>query len=95
MEAMDRDFLSLYFKKTRGNLYGQAGNCEISDHIERMEGQGPLDWADLQPLIGAVEESNPPAVGSACKRPSRWTVFCPLWPSKSSCATGMAILSPP
>ena len=58
MEALDRDFLSRYFQNPRGNLYGQAGGCEITDHIERMEGSGPLDWADLRPLIQAVQQGD-------------------------------------
>ena len=59
MESMDKDFLSLYFRSPRGNLYGQSGGCEVTDNIERMGGEGPPDWADLRALAAAVQEKDP------------------------------------
>ena len=59
LESMDRDFLARDFHNTKGNLYGQAGGCEITDAIERMEGRGPLDRADLKGLAAAINEPNP------------------------------------
>jgi len=59
MESMDKDFLSLYFRTPRGNLYGQSGGCEVTDNIERMGGEGPRDWQDLHVLAAAVQEKDP------------------------------------
>ena len=58
-ESFEKEMLSLYFKNPRGNLYGQPGGCEITDRIERTEGKGPLDWADLRALAAAVQEPDP------------------------------------
>jgi spore coat protein H len=55
-ESFDKEMLSLYFKDPHGNLYGQPGNGDISDRIERNEGKGPLDWADLRALAAAAKE---------------------------------------
>jgi spore coat protein H len=43
----------------RDILYGISGHGDITDHLERMEGKGPLDWADLRPLALAVQEKDP------------------------------------
>jgi hypothetical protein len=59
VEGADRLFLSRYFQNTRGNLYGQSGGCEITDPIERMEGDGPLDRAELKRLAAAVQDPDP------------------------------------
>lgn len=56
MESMDLEFLSRNFVKHSGNLYGQTGGCDVTDAIERMEGDNPLD--DLKALAGAVLETN-------------------------------------
>jgi spore coat protein H len=56
LESVDRDFLARDFKQTRGNVYGQPGGCEVTDQIKRMEGQGPLDYADLKALAAALQE---------------------------------------
>ncbi len=58
-ESFEKEMLSRYFQNPRGNLYGQPGGCEITDRIERTEGKGPLDWADLRALAAAVQESDP------------------------------------
>lgn len=58
MESNDRDFLARYFKNTKGNLYGQPHNGDITDALERMEGKGPLDRADLKALTAACREPN-------------------------------------
>ena len=59
LEAMDKDFLSLYFNNPRGNLYGQTPRGDIADDLERMEGKGPVTREDLQALVAAVAEVNP------------------------------------
>ncbi len=56
LESVERDFLARYFKKTRGNVYGQPGGGDVSDPLERMGGDGPLDRADLKALARAAEE---------------------------------------
>jgi spore coat protein H len=58
MEGMDREFLQYYFQNTRGNLYGQSGGGDITEALERMEGKGPLDRADLKSLVEAVQETD-------------------------------------
>jgi spore coat protein CotH len=45
-EAFNQDFLARYFKNTRGNMYGLPGGADITDPLERVEGDGPLDRAD-------------------------------------------------
>lgn len=59
LESMNKDFLARYFQQTKGNLYGQPGGCEITDAIARMEGEGPLDRADLKALAAAAREPDP------------------------------------
>jgi spore coat protein H len=58
VEAMNTDFLSQYFRNPRGNLYGQSRRCDVSDAIERMEGDEPLTREDLAALAGAVTEKD-------------------------------------
>mgnify|MGYP000061883755 CR=1 FL=1 len=59
MEAMDSYFLSRYFKNNDGNLYGQTRGCDITNAIERMEGDAPLTYEDLKALSAAVFEEDP------------------------------------
>ena len=59
MESMDKDFLAQYFRKPKGNLYGQPGGGDITDNIERMDGDGPLTRNDLKTLADATHEKDP------------------------------------
>jgi spore coat protein H len=59
LEAMDKDFLAQYFKNPKGNLYGQSTRCDVTDDIERMEGDEPLTREELAALAGAVREEDP------------------------------------
>lgn len=54
MEAMNQEFLELNFKNAKGNLYGQSRRGDVGDPLERMEGDGPLDHADLKALTAAL-----------------------------------------
>jgi spore coat protein H len=59
VEAMNRDFLSLYFKNPKGNLYGQSAVGDVNTSLERMEGSGPITREDLRALTRAVAEPDP------------------------------------
>jgi sucrose-6-phosphate hydrolase SacC (GH32 family) len=59
LEAMNKDFFSQYFKEIGGNLYGQTRSCDVTNEIERMEGDAPLTYADLKGLAAAVLEPEP------------------------------------
>jgi spore coat protein H len=59
LESMNKQFLGSYFRRPGGNLYGQAGGCEITDNIERMEGERPSNWEDLHALAAAAQEKDP------------------------------------
>ena len=59
LETIDRDFLSSYFKKTRGNVYGQPGGADITEPLQRMAGDGEITREDLKALAAAVQENNP------------------------------------
>jgi spore coat protein H len=59
MESMNKDFLAQYFKNAKGNLYGQSRRGDITDNLERMEGDAPLTREDLAALGAAVREENP------------------------------------
>ncbi len=58
LEAMDKDFLSLYFKNPHGNLYGQTPRGDVTEDLERMEGKGPEIREDLHTLAAALAEPN-------------------------------------
>jgi beta-fructofuranosidase len=58
LESMDDVFLARNFKDKKGNLYGQTRGCDITDPIERMEGETPLTHEDLKALLAAVQETN-------------------------------------
>jgi spore coat protein H len=59
LESMNRPFLARYFTNTTGNLYGQAGGCEINDeNFARMEGSRPLTREDLKELAKAAQEKD-------------------------------------
>lgn len=59
LEAMDKDFLARHFDTSRGYLYGQSRKCDVTDRIERMEGDGPLEYAGLKAASDALNEDDP------------------------------------
>jgi spore coat protein H len=59
LESLDKEFLTRNFQDPHGNLYGQTRGCDITNAIERMEGDGPLTYDDLKALAAAVAEPDP------------------------------------
>ena len=59
LESMDKDFLLRSFQNPKGNLYGQPGGGDVTDGLERMEGDGPLTRDDLKTLADAAQEKDP------------------------------------
>ncbi|MFN9200580.1 MAG: CotH kinase family protein [Planctomycetaceae bacterium] len=58
-EGFDRNFLKRNFVHPGGNLY-DGGFCqEIDAELERDEGRGPDDRADLRGLVAACQEPDP------------------------------------
>ena len=58
-EGFSKDFLSIYFQRTRGNLYDNDPGKEITARLEKDSGDGPDDWSDLKRLSAATRESDP------------------------------------
>ncbi len=56
VEGMEKQFLGRHFKNPNGSLYGQSGGGDVSDALERMEGNDPLTRADLRALTAAANE---------------------------------------
>lgn len=56
-EAANKDFLSQYFKKSKGNLYEGSSN-DITDKLEKDGGDSSTDQADLKALAAALKESD-------------------------------------
>jgi spore coat protein H len=54
-EAANKDFLSEYFKKTKGNLY-EGDNNDVTDKLEKDSGDESTDQADLKALAAAAKE---------------------------------------
>ena len=57
-EAVNRDFLSRYFKKSKGNLY-EGGNVDVNEKLEKDGGDSTEDQADVRALARAAKESDP------------------------------------
>src|SRR5262249_51556282 len=57
-ESFNEDFLARYFKRTDGNLYGQPGNGDVTEPLERVQGAGENTHADLRLLARAAHEPN-------------------------------------
>lgn len=55
IEGFTQEFLSRYFKDTRGNLYDSGFRLEITNKLEKLSGKGPDDWSDLKQLARAAE----------------------------------------
>lgn len=55
-EPYDRGFLARSFGDDAGNLYDGGVNGDVFDELERDEGEGALDRADLKRVAAACEE---------------------------------------
>src|SRR5205085_8133457 len=57
-EGFEKEMLSLTFKNTKGNLYDGGFLREITDPLERNNGEGDDvdNWADLKALVKAAQE---------------------------------------
>jgi spore coat protein H len=58
-EGFDKTFLARHFKDPKGNLYDGGFLTEIDQPLERDEGEGPEDRADLKALVAACREGDP------------------------------------
>ncbi len=58
-ESFNKDFLAQYFRRTRGNMYGQPGGGDITEPLERVEGHGENTRTDLKALADAAREPEP------------------------------------
>ncbi|HEY0456024.1 MAG TPA: CotH kinase family protein, partial [Verrucomicrobiae bacterium] len=57
-EAVNREFLSQYFKKSKGNLY-EGNNSDITDKLEKDAGDANKDQPDLKALAAAAKTQDP------------------------------------
>ncbi len=58
IEGFTPEFLERYFADTRGNLYDSGFRLDIDASLERLQGQKPENWKDLQRLAVAAQNSN-------------------------------------
>ena len=58
-EGFDGGFLRAHFAKTGGNLYDGGFVQDIDADLQRDEGEGPEDKADLKALVAACRTGNP------------------------------------
>ncbi len=56
-QAPNRDFLSDYFKRTKGNFY-EGNEGDVTDKLRLDSGNGPKDNADLKNLANAAREGD-------------------------------------
>lgn len=52
-EAMNKDFLSRYFKKAKGNLY-EGSNTDVTDMLDKDSGDDSTDQKDVKTLAKAA-----------------------------------------
>ena len=57
-EAINRDFLSQHFKKSKGNLY-EGANADVTEKLEKDSGDSSAEQADLRALARAAKEADP------------------------------------
>jgi len=57
-EGFTVDFLSLHFRKPRGNLYDTGEGHDIDEPLEMDLGKNPNDRSDVQNLAAAAQEPN-------------------------------------
>ncbi len=58
VESVEKDFLSKYFTNTVGNVYGQSAPGDVTEPLERMEGEGENTRSDLKALAAAARETD-------------------------------------
>jgi hypothetical protein len=58
-EGFTKEFLSLYYQQTSGNLYDGGFIKDITDPLEKDFGSGPNDHSDLKALAAAAQERDP------------------------------------
>lgn len=58
-EGFDKSFLKRHFADNDGNLYDGGFLQDIDANLERDEGKGPDDKADLKALVAACREGDP------------------------------------
>jgi len=56
-EAVNKEFLSQYFSRTKGNLY-EGSNVDVSDKLEKDSGDESKDQKDLKALAAATQETD-------------------------------------
>ena len=59
-EAVNKEFLSKYFSRTKGNLY-EGSNVDITDKLEKDSGDESQDQKDIKALAAATKEPDPTA----------------------------------
>ena len=57
-QASNREFLSEYFKKAKGNFY-EGSNADVNEKLEKDSGDDSKDQADLKALANAAKEQDP------------------------------------
>jgi hypothetical protein len=57
-QALNRDFLTDFFRKTKGNFY-EGNHHDVTEKLDRDSGSGPKDQADLKKLVEAAREVHP------------------------------------
>ncbi|MGH8246184.1 MAG: CotH kinase family protein, partial [Gammaproteobacteria bacterium] len=67
-EAANKDFLSLNFKKSKGNLY-EGSNNDVTDKLDKDSGDDSTEQPDLKALAKAAQEADPA---------QRWKKLTPL-----------------
>ena len=67
-EAVNKDFLSLNFKKSKGNLY-EGSNDDVTDKLDKDSGDDSTEQPDLKALAKAAQEPDPA---------QRWKKLTPL-----------------
>lgn len=67
-EAANKDFLTQYFKKAKGNLY-EGSNNDVTDKLEKDGGDDSVEQSDLKALATAAKEPDLAA---------RWKKLTPL-----------------
>ncbi len=57
-EAVNKELLSKYFSRTKGNLY-EGSNADITDKLEKDSGDESKDQKDIKALAAAAKEPDP------------------------------------
>ena len=67
-EAMNKEFLARYFKKSKGNLY-EGSNTDVTETLDKDSGDDATDQKDVKILAKAAQEADPA---------QRWKKLTPL-----------------